>query len=133
MLADSSREFLRLVVKVGGGVLLLLALLFVILFAYVSHEKRKWDNLTDTHDLKQRAAKMGEGYVASHPQAALVIGVTQRGRRAVTHNNGMRGKAIQERGQRILAGRVPHNCPCLGPRTGESPSTGCDRFELQTH
>ena len=60
-----------------------LLLLFGGLLTYVTHEKRKYDKLTDTHDLKLRASKMGEGYVADRSNAALVIGLTQRGKRAV--------------------------------------------------
>lgn len=80
---DPARKFFWLALKIGGGVLLLLALLFGGIITYVVHEKRKWDKLTDTHDLKQRATKMGAGYVADRKDAALVIGVTQRGKRAV--------------------------------------------------
>ncbi len=80
---DQTRKFLWLVLKVGGGVLLLLVLLFAGLLAYVTREKRKYDKLTDTHDLKQRAVKMGEGYIAERKNGALVIGFTQRGKRAV--------------------------------------------------
>lgn len=80
---DQSRKFLWLALKVGGGVVLLLVLLFGGLVTYVLHEKRKYDKLTDTHDLKQRATTMGEGYVADRKNAALVIGLTQRGKRAV--------------------------------------------------
>lgn len=76
---DPARKFFWLALKIGGGVLLLLALLFGGIITYVVHEKRKWDKLTDTHDLKQRATKMGAGYVADRKDAALVIGVTQRG------------------------------------------------------
>lgn len=83
MQADPSRNFLWLALKVGGGVLLLLMLLVGVLLTYVTMEKRKYDRLTDTHDLKQRATKMGEGYVADRKNAALVIGITQRGKRAV--------------------------------------------------
>ncbi|KAF0179648.1 MAG: beta-lactamase [Limisphaerales bacterium] len=83
MQADSSRNFLWLALKVGGGVLLLLMLLLGGLLTYVTMEKRKYDRLTDTHDLRQRATRMGEGYVADRQDAALVIGLTQRGRRAV--------------------------------------------------
>jgi len=80
---DKSRNFLWLALKVGGGVLLLLLLLFGGLITYVTMEKRRYDRLTDTHDLKQRAVSMGEGYVAERRSAALVIGITQRGKRAV--------------------------------------------------
>jgi CubicO group peptidase (beta-lactamase class C family) len=80
---DKARDFLWLVLKIGGGVTLLLGLIFAGLLFYVTHEKRKWDSLTDTHDLKQRATKMGEGYVADRANGALVIGLTQRGKRAV--------------------------------------------------
>jgi CubicO group peptidase (beta-lactamase class C family) len=83
MQADPARNFLWLALKVGGGVVLLLMLLFGGLITYVTMEKRKYDRLTDTHDLKQRATKMGEGYVAERKNAALVIGLTQRGKRAV--------------------------------------------------
>lgn len=83
MQADPSRKFLWLALKVGGGVLILLVLLFGGLLTYVTMEKRKYDRLTDTHDLKQRATKMGEGYVADRKDAALVVGITQRGKRAV--------------------------------------------------
>ena len=83
MQPDPARQFFWLALKVGAGVFLLLALLFGGITAYVVHEKRKYDKLTDTHDLRQRATRMGEGYVAERPEAALVIGVTQRGRRAV--------------------------------------------------
>jgi len=80
---DRSRKFLWLALKVGGGVVLLLMLLFGGLITYITMEKRKYDRLTDTRDLKQRATKMGEGYVAERKHAALVIGLTQRGKRAV--------------------------------------------------
>lgn len=83
MQADQSRNFLWLALKVGGGVLLLLLLLFGGLVTYFVTEKRKYDRLTDTRDLRQRAAKMGEGYVAARKDAALIIGLTQRGQRAV--------------------------------------------------
>ncbi len=83
MKPDPSRQFFWLALKVGGGVLLLLALLFGGIITYVVHEKRKYDHLTDTRDLRQRATRMGEGYIADRPAAALVIGVTQRGQRAV--------------------------------------------------
>ena len=80
---DPARKFFWLALKIGGGVLLLLALLFGGLITYVVHEKRKWDKLTDTRDLKLRATKMGEGYVADRKNAALIVGLTQRGKRAV--------------------------------------------------
>ena len=83
MLEDQSRKFLWITLKIGGGVILLLVLLFSGLLAYVTHEKRKYDKLTDTRDLKQRAAKMGEGYVTNRNNASLVIGITQRGKRSV--------------------------------------------------
>lgn len=83
MQADPSRNFLWLVLKVGGGVLILLLLLFGGLATYFILEKRKYDQLTDSQDLKQRAARMGEGYVKNRANAALVIGLTQRGKRAV--------------------------------------------------
>lgn len=77
------RIFLWLAIKVGGGVSLLLFVLFGALVGYFALEKRKYARLTDTRDLRQRAAKMGEGYVAARQDAALVIGLTQRGQRAV--------------------------------------------------
>lgn len=83
MQPDRAREFFWLMLKVAGGASLLLVVILAVLLAYVSHDKRKWDNLTDTHDLRRRAATMGEGYLAGRPQAALVIGLTQGGRRAV--------------------------------------------------
>ena len=61
MQADSSRHFLRLTLKVVVGVLILLLLLFGGLLAYVVGERSKYDRLTDTRDLKQRAAKMEIG------------------------------------------------------------------------
>lgn len=63
--------------------LLLLLLLLGGLVSYFVMEKRKYDRLTDTQDLPQRAALMGEGYVKSRQDAALIIGLTQRGKRAV--------------------------------------------------
>ncbi len=83
MQPDRARDFFWLVLKVAGGASVLLVVILAALLAYLSHDKRKWDKLQDTHDLRQRAAKMGEGYLAGHPQAALVIGLTQGGRRAV--------------------------------------------------
>ncbi|MEN9575177.1 MAG: hypothetical protein RL514_3032 [Verrucomicrobiota bacterium] len=83
MTPDPARQFFWLALKVGGGVLLLLALLFGGIITYVVYEKRKYDHLTDTRDLRQRATRMGEGYVVDRAEAAMVIGVTQRGRRAV--------------------------------------------------
>lgn len=82
MQPDQSRNFLWLALKVGGGVLLLLLLLFGGLVSYFIMEKRKYERLTDTRDLRQRATRMGEGYVAARKDAALVIGLTQRGQRA---------------------------------------------------
>jgi serine-type D-Ala-D-Ala carboxypeptidase/endopeptidase len=79
----SPRNFLWLVLKVGGGVLLLLLLLLGGLIAYFVAEKRKYERLSDTRDLRQRAVKMGEAYVGGRQDAGLVIGMTQRGRRAV--------------------------------------------------
>ncbi|PAW83656.1 MAG: hypothetical protein B9S33_13325 [Pedosphaera sp. Tous-C6FEB] len=83
MKADQSRNFLLLALKVSGGVLLLLLVLSGGLATYFILEKRKYANLQDTHDLKQRAARMGEGYVKERKEAALVIGLTQRGKRVV--------------------------------------------------
>lgn len=83
MQADNSRKFFWLALKIGGGVALLLALLFGALVTYVVHERRKWDKLTDTRDLKVRATKMGEGYLGTRKNAALVVGITQKGKRAV--------------------------------------------------
>ena len=83
MQAAPSRNFLWVTLKVGGGVVLLLMLLLGGLLTYVTMEKRKYDRLTDTHDLRQRASEMGAGYLADRPNAALVIGLTQRGKRAV--------------------------------------------------
>ncbi|MBM3871996.1 MAG: hypothetical protein FJ392_13750, partial [Verrucomicrobia bacterium] len=83
MQADSSRRFFWLTLKVSSGVLILLAVLLGGLLTYVTQEKRKYDRLTDTRDLRQRAAKMGEGYIADRKNGALVIGLTQRGQRVV--------------------------------------------------
>lgn len=83
MHADNPRKFFWTALKIGGGVLLLLALLFGGLITYVVHERRKWDKLKDTRDLKQRATKMGEGYLTSRTNAALVVGITQKGKRGV--------------------------------------------------
>ncbi len=83
MKADQSRNFLLLALKVSGGVLLLLLVLSGGLATYFILEKRKYANLQDTHDLKQRAARMGEGYVKGRKEPALVIGLTQRGKRVV--------------------------------------------------
>ncbi|MFM8471053.1 MAG: serine hydrolase domain-containing protein [Limisphaerales bacterium] len=69
--------------KVVGGALGFLLLLFGGLTAYLIMEKRKYAGLADTHDLGRRATKMGEGYVVGQKDAALVIGLTQRGKRAV--------------------------------------------------
>ena len=55
------------------ALMVLLLLLFGGLLAYVVSERSKYDRLTDTRDLRQRATKMGEGYVAGHKDAALVI------------------------------------------------------------
>jgi CubicO group peptidase (beta-lactamase class C family) len=82
MQPDQSRNFLWLALKVGGGVLLLLLLLFGGLVSYFIMEKRKYERLTDTRDLRQRATRMGEGYAAARKDVALVIGLTQRGQRA---------------------------------------------------
>lgn len=83
MQADRSRNFLWLALKVSCGVLLLLLVLFGGVVTYFLKEKQKYDHLADTHDLKQRAAKMGEDYVQGRKEAALVIGLVQRGKRVV--------------------------------------------------
>lgn len=83
MKKPAAPAFFWLALKVSGGVLLLLGLLLGGVLFYLIHEKRKYDTLIDTHDLKRRAAKMGEGYLADRKHAALVVGITQWGNRAV--------------------------------------------------
>ncbi len=80
---DPSRTFRRLLFKVSAGVLLLLFCLGGTLVVYLTYERRKWDTLTDSHDLRQRALRMGENYLTDRQKAALVIGITQQGRQAV--------------------------------------------------
>ena len=74
---------LRLLVKIGLGLLLLVLVGFVLLLGYVLYQQRAYRKLADTRDLRKRVANMGEKYVAKRPNAGLVIGVLQRGNRYV--------------------------------------------------
>jgi serine-type D-Ala-D-Ala carboxypeptidase/endopeptidase len=71
----------------GLEILLVLVLLIGLLiggiFAYAGIEKRKYENLSDTKDLKERIAKLAEPYMARRPQGALVIAVLQNGKEHV--------------------------------------------------
>ncbi len=67
----------------GGLVFALLVVSFVVLLVYVVHTQHAYAAMPDTGDLKERINKMGEGYVASHKNAALVIAVYRQGKEYV--------------------------------------------------
>jgi CubicO group peptidase (beta-lactamase class C family) len=73
----------RLLLKLGlaAGALLLLG--FIALLAYVLYTQHHYETMADTHDLEARINKMGTAYVGKRPNAGLVIGVVQRGRRHI--------------------------------------------------
>src|SRR6185369_3946002 len=75
--------------------LIVLAALFVVgVVVYAQIEKRDYDKLSDTKDLKDGIAKLTEPYLAKRPNGALVIGVIQNGKE---HVQGFGGKSPPDR------------------------------------
>lgn len=65
--------------KAGLGCAVLLVVGFIALTVYVLHRQHAYKTMADTHDLHQRIGKLAADYTAKRPNAALVIGVVQRG------------------------------------------------------
>jgi len=65
--------------KAGLGCAGLVVVGFLALLGYVLYRQHAYKTMVDSHDLKQRIQKLGVEYVAKRPNAALVIGVFQRG------------------------------------------------------
>src|SRR5688500_4915985 len=67
----------------GLKILIALVVLVVLLiggvFAYAQVQKRNYEKLSDSKDLKDRIAKLAEPYMAKRTNGALVIGVLQNG------------------------------------------------------
>ena len=67
------------------GLKLLIALIVLVVlliggvFAYAQVQKRNYEKLSDTKDLKDRIARLAEPYLAKRTNGALVIGVLQKG------------------------------------------------------
>ena len=68
-----------LLLKVAAGLFLLIILFFVGVIVYARVEKRDYEKLTDTKDLKERITKIAEPYMAKRANGALVIGVLKDG------------------------------------------------------
>ena len=71
---------IRLLVKLGLGLVLLAIALLVALVGYVLHVQRAYRLTPDSHDLKARIAKLGNQYISKRPNGALVIAVWQQNR-----------------------------------------------------
>ena len=76
-------KLLLLLLKIGLGVGLMVLLIFSALITSIALEKRKYSQLTDTHDLKRHVEQMGAEYLAPRTNGALVVAVFQRGHRDV--------------------------------------------------
>ena len=60
--------------KILLALVLLIALLIGGIFVYAGIEKRDYEKLSDTKDLKERITKLAEPYMAKRPQGALAVG-----------------------------------------------------------
>jgi CubicO group peptidase (beta-lactamase class C family) len=83
--------FLGLKILIGLAVLIVLLIGGV--FAYAQIQKRNYEKLSDTKDLKDRIARLAEPYIAERTNGALLIGVLQKGSE---HVQGF-GKAAPDR------------------------------------
>ena len=72
-----------LTLKMILGLLVLIVLFVVGVIVYDRIEKRTYEKLTDSKDLKERVAKIAESYIAKRTNGALVIGVLQDGKEHV--------------------------------------------------
>src|SRR5260370_14744150 len=54
-----------------------------VLLLYANHLNHRYDNLADTHDLKNKIEKLGAEYIAKRPNVGLVVAVYQRGQRYI--------------------------------------------------
>ena len=70
--------------KAGLGCAGLVVVGFLALLGFVLYRQHAYKTMVDSHDLKQRIQKLGAEYVAKRTNAALVIGVLQRGTNSVT-------------------------------------------------
>lgn len=70
--------------KAGLGCAGLVVLGFIALLGFVLYRQHAYKTMVDSHDLKQRIQKLGAQYVAKRPNAALVVGIYQRGTNSVT-------------------------------------------------
>jgi len=64
-------------VKILIVAIVLLSVVVIGVFVYAFVEKRNYDNLSDTKDLKQRIAQLAEPYTAKRTNASLIIGIIQ--------------------------------------------------------
>ena len=79
-----------LIFKILIALILLVALFVVGVVVYAQIERRNYERLSDTKDLKDRIAKLTESYLAKRPNGTLVIGVLQNG---TEHVRGFSGGA----------------------------------------
>lgn len=77
------KRFVLLALKIVVGLLLLAVFAVAGAVVYVGMEKRNYEKLADTKDLKERIAKLAEPYMAKRTNGALVIGVLQQGKEHV--------------------------------------------------
>ena len=69
--------------KIILGLGLLAAAVFVGVACYDRHRRQAYKAMADTHDLQAKITALASAYVGSRPQVALVVAVTQQGRRYV--------------------------------------------------
>ena len=68
-----------LIFKILIALIVLVALFVIGVVVYAQIERRDYEKLSNTKDLKERIAKLTEPYLAKRPNGALVIGVIQNG------------------------------------------------------
>jgi D-alanyl-D-alanine-carboxypeptidase/D-alanyl-D-alanine-endopeptidase len=73
---------LKISLLAGGGLFFLVLAAFIALLIYDLHTQHAYAAMPDTHNLSKQINKMGAGYLASHPNGALVIAFYQNGKQS---------------------------------------------------
>jgi CubicO group peptidase (beta-lactamase class C family) len=72
-----------ILIKIILGLILLAVVVFVALVCYTIHRRHAYEEMIDTHDLQAQVNRLASAYVMPRPQVALVVAVTQQGKRYV--------------------------------------------------
>ncbi len=72
-----------IVIKIILSLILLAVVVFVGFVCYYTHRRHAYEGMIDTHDLQAQVNRLASAYVMPRPHVALVVAVTQHGRRYV--------------------------------------------------